>query len=103
MWDSIQDWWERSKERQLELNSGVDADRVRANNRILKLSYLFFGIALLLFGIVYEFKLPGLWETITSSLAAAFFVGYILLSMRHAFVASDINRPRPKDPPRRTG
>jgi hypothetical protein len=98
MWDSIRDWLERYQERQRELAQGVEAGRVRANDRRLNLSLVSLGIGIVLFGILFRLKSAGFWRAVLETLAVVFLAGSTQLYYWYRREGWRIRRPEPKKP-----
>lgn len=97
--DSMWDWFARWKERQRELQNGVDADLVRENRKRWKHSMVMFVCFFLLIGVQKQVHFPEPWSRIVLALTMIFFIGGLLLA-RWAGAQDDfLSRPNPKDPP----
>lgn len=91
-------WWARWKERQRQLELGVDADLVSAYRRKWRLSLWLFGSALFLFGVQSKILIEGTaheimgWLSIGCFLCASM-VGYWARSEQDFLNKSDAEPP----------
>jgi hypothetical protein len=95
MWD----WLERQKERDRELQAGVDADLVRDNNKRWKWSAIIAGCGLLILGFLAYAKLPVPWSKIVAAMAGILTIGGLILGRFALLWDRFIRRADPKGPP----
>jgi hypothetical protein len=94
------DWLSRSRERQRELEEGVDADLVAANRRRFKSCWTLFACTFLLGGIRALAKLSGLWDTIGFTVTMVFFVAGVPVGKWARAESAFLSKPNPEEPTR---
>ncbi len=96
MWD----WLYRWRQRDRDLQQGVDADLVHANQRRWKICAGLFGLCFLLLGIQSVVKFQGTLHQITVAVTVAAIFGAIILGNWARSWDAFLNKPDPKEPPR---
>jgi len=96
MWD----WFQRQQQRQRDLERGVDADLVQANQRRWKLFAWLFGLAILSCGILDRVQLSGPLHEITVGIAIFLSISAAIVGRWASLQQSFLDKPDPKEPPR---
>ncbi|MBZ5645233.1 MAG: hypothetical protein LAO19_20940 [Acidobacteriia bacterium] len=96
MWD----WFQRHQQRHRDLERGVDADLVQANQRRWKLFVCLFGLAFFSLAISAWAHLSGLPLEIGAGITALLFIGAAIVGRWASLNQSFLNKPDPKEPPR---
>jgi hypothetical protein len=96
MWD----WFHRWRQRERDLEQGVDADLVLANRRRWKLCAWLFGISFLSLGIRALAKFQGTLNKIATAIAVLLFFSAMILGHWARSWDAFLGKPDPKEPPR---
>jgi hypothetical protein len=96
MWN----WFERSGQRQRDLDRGVDADLVRDNRKKWKLCYWLLGCGFALMGVNAMVHLTGVWDHIAIALTMASVIGGVLVGQLARAESGFLSKPDTKEPPR---
>lgn len=93
-------WFERWRQRQSDLDQGVDADLVRDNRRRYRLAFGLIGSGLLLGFLDAKIHFPSSLRLIVVGVAITFGVTDFFLAAWAQKEAAFLRRPDPEDPPR---
>jgi hypothetical protein len=98
-WESLKCWRRRSNQRELDLQRGVDAGLVRANERRWRLSTTFLLLAGLCVLTAYLTTSMPVLQRIVSILAAILFIIARFLNQYYWAERATLHKPDPEKPP----
>jgi hypothetical protein len=96
MWE----WLHRWRQRERDLQQGVDADLVQANRRRWKLCASLFGLSFLSFGILAVAKFQGFIKQIAVAITTGLFFFAMITGHWARSWDAFLDKPDPKEPPR---